>query len=227
MKIKKIAILTLLFAFTCCLSFSFPTHMILLRGDAVIPGNNEAIDFYAPFTLNFSKDLRVFVGGLQYDFTPFKYLSIGVGYNYHSKDYLINYTSGIWDHYMENAVEPYAVARLFYPINKDLDIYLGATGGILTMINSKIESSYTPDYLLNGSTPAYSIFGGAAIISGNLVTMLDLGYKFEQIKPVSYTLNSHNGTLKNVSGSDAYINFGGFYIGAYFGVGFGGGTKTK
>jgi hypothetical protein len=222
---KKILLILACSVFFCGPLTAFPTHMIILHGDVAYPGNSEVQEYFNPLTLTFNKDMRVFGGGLEYYYSFLGFLSAGAGVNYINKEYTIDILSNT-DYFVYNAIQPYAVLKLFYSISKGFDLYAGANGGMIILNESKRIFNNVEAARYEGSAPAFMFFGGIAGKLQELWYMLEAGYKIAQIKPYSYN-GSPGGTVKNIDSSEARTNFGGFYFGVNIGYGFGEDTPAE
>lgn len=223
-----------LFVFICCIFFcgalfAFPQHMILLHGDIAYPGNSEVEEYFSPMPLTFNKDMRVFDAGLEYSYSMLGFLSLGLGVNYITKEYMITDSFLNWDDFVFNAVQPYAVIKLFYAVNDGFDLYAGGNGGIISLFASSLtyDGNVTAKY--TGAAPAFTFFGGIAGKFNEIWCTLEAGYKIAQLKPYNYEV-SPGSVVRNKDLTEARSNFGGFYFGASVGYGFGdetGSAKKK
>ncbi len=199
-------------------------HTLGLTAGGAMPSMTDINNFYG---VEFSESINVYNAGIEYNYSPVGFLSLGVGAAYNLKGYQLT----IWyltDTFSLNAVEPYGVLRLYVPITRQIDAFIGGGAGYLLLMGSQ-RTTGTYEYTLEGSALTTKGMAGVSYTQGKFSTVIEAGYKIAEVSPITYSGEGTSGNLENDDGSAAMFDFGGLYFNVIANINFGaaGGPEDK
>ena len=205
------AVLAFVFVFSSSVIFAAPQFSFTGHAAMSFPGEQELRDLHG--TTQPDVGIYVYGGGLELNYAPVKYFSIGIGADYAYKTYIDTFEM------TRTIIEPYLVARGYLPVSEAFEIYAGGGGGYALMIaalsTETLGGTTFAEY--EGSGITYMGLGGILIKAGRYLFMIEGGYKGATVSP--YNRNAVKET--NADTSDAYINFGGPFVKIGVGAAFG------
>jgi hypothetical protein len=221
-------LIILAFAAMAANAGAIPIHNIGINIGLAMPGEQDINDFYG-ITLN--DKVYAYNFGIDYNFAPIEYFSVGVGCNYLYKSFVLSVTSPIvfQDTTNDTAIEPFGQVRFYYPLTSQIDVFAGGGVGYAVLAGATYNSGLAGvTYDLNGSGITYRFGGGLTYTQGIFTTLLDVGYKIAKITPYTMTNGNASATVKNFDGTtDAAINFGGIYVNINASYSFGSHAEAK
>ncbi len=214
-------IIVLIFFLIFAFSGAFPAlavapHTLGVTAGGTMPPMTDINNFYG---VEFSESINVYNAGLEYNYSPVGFLSLGIGAAYNMKGYQLT----VWyltDTFNLNAIEPYGVLRLYVPITRQIDAFIGGGGGYLLLMGSK-RTSGTAEYTLEGSALTTKGMAGVSYTQGKFSTVFEAGYKMAEVSPIAYSGEGTSGNLENNDGSAAMFDFGGLYFNVIANINFG------
>ncbi len=222
-KIRLLVAVVLLLVFGISSAYTAPPFTIYGQFSMSTAGLDELVDLTGLTEDAFEPGYYTYGGGLEINFAPIKYVSLGLGGNYLYKG--LDFPP---DLYAFGAIEPYAITRFFIELYQGVELFVGGGAGYLMLFNSNVQQLGTEVATLQGSTITYKAVGGISYTHQTFVTMFEAGYKGAKLTPFQYTdLLGNTGTARNdADTADAYIDFGGLYFKIMAGLQFGAEKKS-